>query len=67
MAEGRLIPSHDQNVLTFAEDVAFASPSAAAAVVYGGNINGRAAWKVEGTGQAYKDYQEAQIRQVADA
>ena len=65
--EGRLVPSNDPNVLTFAEDVAFASPSAAAAVVYAGNINGRAAWKVEGTGQVYKDYQEAQIRQVADA
>jgi predicted GIY-YIG superfamily endonuclease len=64
--QGRLAPSNDPNVLTFAEDVAFASPSAAAAVVYAGNINGRVAWKAEGSGQTYKEYQEAQIKQVAD-
>lgn len=64
--QGRLIPTTDPNMLSFSEDVAFASPSAAAAVVYAGNINGRTAWKIEGTGQTYKDYQEARIRQVAD-
>jgi hypothetical protein len=31
------------------------------------DMNGRTAFRVEGTGQTYKDYQEAQIRQVADA
>ncbi|WP_244627646.1 GIY-YIG nuclease family protein [Microvirga tunisiensis] len=66
LGEGRLIPSSDPSVLTFVEDVAFASPSAAAAVVYAGNMNGRIAWKVESTGQTYKDYQEAQIQQVAN-
>jgi predicted GIY-YIG superfamily endonuclease len=67
LERGQLVPTADPNTLSFAEDVAFASPSAAAAVVYAGNINGRAAWKVEGTGQPYKDYQEAQIRHVTDA
>lgn len=67
LERGQLVPTADPNTLSFAEDVAFASPSAAAAVVYAGNINGRVAWKVEGTGQPYKDYQEAQIRQVAYA
>jgi hypothetical protein len=65
--ECRLVASDDPNVLTFVEDVAFASPSAAAAVVYAGNMNGRTAWRLEGTSQAYKDYQEAQIRSVANA
>jgi hypothetical protein len=45
----------------FADNVAFESPSAAAAVVYAGNQNGRIAWRVKGTGQTYKDWQEGQI------
>jgi len=57
------VQTDDPNVLSFAEDVAFASPSAAAAVVYAGNMNGRIAWKVERTGQTYKEYQEGRIKQ----
>ena len=37
LAQGRLVQTENPNVLSFAEDVAFASPSAAAAVVYAGN------------------------------
>ena len=54
LAQGRLAQTDDPNVLSFTEDVASASPSAAAAVAYAGKMNGRAAWKVEGTGQIYK-------------
>ncbi len=49
-------------MLEFVEDVPFASPSAAAAVVYGGNMNGRAAWKLLSTGQSYGDWQDAKLR-----
>jgi hypothetical protein len=66
LAQGRLVQTENPNVLSFAEDVAFASPSAAAAVVYAGNMDGRIAWKVEGTGQTYKEYQEGRIKQAAD-
>ena len=66
LAQGWLVQTEDPNVLSFAEDVAFASPSAAAAVVYAGNMDGRIAWKVEGTGQTYKEYQEGRIKQAAD-
>lgn len=41
--EGRL--QQDNSKLLFQEDVEFASPSAAAAVVHGGHANGLTAWK----------------------
>lgn len=44
--EGRLIPDPDNDhQLRLTEDTPFRSPSAAAAVVYGGNVNGRTAWR----------------------
>ena len=61
MAEGKLVEADDPTALRFAEDVAFDSPSAAAAVVYAGNQNGRMAWRVKGTGQTYRDWQESKI------
>lgn len=45
----------------FAEDVPFASPSAAAAVVFAGNQNGRLAWRIGGSGTTYKDWQESKV------
>jgi hypothetical protein len=45
--EGKLVPNDKGNFYAFAEDVPFASPSAAAAVVFDGNQNGRIAWKVK--------------------
>ncbi|MCB4811932.1 DUF4357 domain-containing protein [Methylovorus menthalis] len=47
--------------LTFAEDYAFDSPSAAAAVIYGRNANGRTSWRIESTGQSYADWQDQQL------
>ena len=61
IADGKLVPTEDSQVLRFAEDVEFASPSAAAAVIFAGNQNGRTAWRVKGTNQTYKDWQESQI------
>lgn len=65
LADRKLIESGQPNILTFAENVAFDSPSAAAAVVYAGNQNGRIAWRVKGTGQTYKDWQDSQITKSA--
>jgi len=45
----------------FADDVVFASPSAAAAIIFNRNTNGRTAWKVEGTNTTLKDWQDAQL------
>ena len=44
----------------FAENYAFASPSAAAAIVYGRQANGTVAWKTS-IGQTYKDWEAAQL------
>lgn len=61
VASGKLVESTDPTCFVFAEDVAFASPSAAAAVVAAGNRNGRTYWKVEGTNQTYADWHSAQL------
>lgn len=53
--EGKLVPSSTDSALyEAAEDIAFQSPSAAAAVVAARNMNGRQTWKVEGTGETYE-------------
>lgn len=61
MTDQKLVESGQPNILTFAENIAFDSPSAAAAVVYAGNQNGRIAWRVKGSGQTYKEWQDGQI------
>ena len=55
-------PTNDQ-LLRFAEDYAFDSPSAAAAAVSGVGLNGRKDWKVKGQGISYKEWQERQVRE----
>lgn len=57
----RLAASPDPEFLEFMEDVTFASPSAAAAVITNRNTNGRTSWKVVSTGQSLKDWQDAQL------
>lgn len=48
-------------LLMFTEDVLFNSPSAAAAVVYGNNANGRVLWKTE-DGRTLKEIEEREAR-----
>ena len=64
VAEGKLIDGPDPDYYVFAEDVAFASPSAGAAVVAGRNTNGRRHWKVEATGQTYEGWHEAKLEEA---
>ncbi|WP_245291952.1 GIY-YIG nuclease family protein [Methylobacterium tarhaniae] len=59
--DGRLVPSADPQFLEFAADVAFMSASAAAAVIKNSNSNGRTAWRLVGTGQTLKEWQDAQL------
>ncbi|MEQ1716226.1 MAG: GIY-YIG nuclease family protein [Hyphomicrobium sp.] len=61
IADRRLVASTDGKVLRFADDVVFTSPSAAAAVIFNRNTNGRTAWKVRGTNKTLKEWQDAQI------
>ncbi|SPO67117.1 GIY-YIG nuclease family protein [Pseudomonas sp. JV241A] len=58
--EGVLTPD-GPNHMQFADDYAFRSPSAAAAVVSGRSSNGRKAWVVDGTGQTYAEWQNQQL------
>ena len=48
-------------LLRFTQEYAFDSPSGAAAVVSGSNVNGRVLWKIKGAGTSYKEWQEAQL------
>ena len=50
----------------FNEDVAFTSPSAAAAMVLARASNGRTEWKVLGTRKTYADWQEEQLATLND-
>lgn len=63
-----LVPA-DNNpaLLRFAEEYAFDSPSAAAAVVTGTGLNGRAHWKVKGENISYKEWQEKKVREAGEA
>ena len=62
---GRLVDDSQTNKWTLIEDIVFASPSAAAAVICGYNINGPQTWKVKGTQQTYADWLEAQVFAVS--
>ena len=61
VADGKLVDSHDANFYKFTEDVSFSSPSAGGAVVNAGNINGRTAWKVVDTGEAYQEWYDKKL------
>lgn len=59
--EQKLVAIPDRPLYLFAEDIAFKSPSAGAAIVNAGNINGRTAWKVSLTKQTYADWHQSQL------
>ncbi len=67
MDDGYLVPANDPALLTFVEDVAFSSPSAGAAVVNAGNINGRTAWKIADSGIPYQQWHESKIAVMNEA
>jgi len=67
VSDGRLVETDDPNLLRFAEDVAFASPSAAAAVVMGRNTNGRIEWRSEEDGITYQQWQDSKLARTPDS
>jgi hypothetical protein len=57
-----LVPvAGNSQLLRFEQDYAFDSPSAAAAVVSGTSLNGRAHWKVKGQNLTYKAWEAQQL------
>ena len=65
--DGALVEGPSPDLYQFADNVPFASPSAAATTVAAGNRNGRITWKVEGSGQTYAEWQEAKLAKTATA
>lgn len=60
--DGKLVEHPTQpDAMLFTDDVAFASPSAAASVIVNRNSNGRGEWKVAGTTQTYGEWQVKQL------
>lgn len=55
--DGTLTPSADNKTMVFTRDSVFASPSAAAAVVFGRVSNGREAWKADELGISFGEWQ----------
>lgn len=61
-ASGVLAPTAGSELLLeFIQDCPFDSLSAAAGVVAGTGLNGRAYWKLKGTGLSYRDWQARQL------
>jgi hypothetical protein len=56
LADGKLTDGPASDLYTFTSDVVFSSPSAAASIVAARSASGPREWKVEGTGQMYKDW-----------
>ncbi len=61
LREDGVLVAQGAELLQFSIDYPFDSPSAAAGVVAGTGLNGRAAWRVKGEGVAYKEWQERQV------
>jgi hypothetical protein len=61
IADGILVSDSDPKFLRFASDTAFASPSGAAGVVYGGNVSGNRYWRHAASGQSYGDWRKKQL------
>lgn len=55
--DGTLTPSADNKTMVFTRDSVFASPSAAAAVVFGRKSNGRKNWKADHLGISFGEWQ----------
>lgn len=60
--DGVLVPDPDnEDLYRFSRDYTFKSPSAAGSIVAASNVSGPVVWCVEGSGQTYRDWQDAKI------
>ena len=65
--DGTLAMLPDGATVAFSHDQVFASPSAAAAVIFGRNANGRTKWRIEKTGVSYGDWQNQGVEEILGA
>jgi hypothetical protein len=63
-SNGELADTNQPDLWRFTKDVRFNSPSAAAAVIAGSNINGRAAWILKATGQTYNQWKSSKLEEM---
>ncbi len=61
LAEGHLVEGPSAELYRFADDAVFSSPSAAASIVAGRSAGGPLEWKLEGSGQSYRDWRAARL------
>ena len=62
LAQGKLVADAAPDLYRFAEDIVFASPSAAASIVAARSASGPLEWKLATSGRTYRDWREAQLR-----
>ena len=64
---GKLIANGDnQDLMVFSENTPFRSPSAASAVIFGRNDNGRLSWILENSDKTYAQWQDELVESVED-
>jgi len=61
LADKVLVDNGEKDLLQFAGDASFKSPSAAASVVAGAQTNGRDTWRIEPGGQTYGQWHARQL------
>jgi hypothetical protein len=59
----KLIEGPNPDLLTFAANVLFSSPSAAASIVTARSASGPREWRVKETGQLYKDWRAERLNE----
>lgn len=64
LTDGKLIESDIPDCWTLNQDLPLTSPSAAACIVGGLSLNGRATWQVKDGNQSYANWQDSQIEKA---
>ena len=62
-----LVTEPESGLARFVKDTPFSSPSAASAVIYGRQDNGRTSWKVKDQNLTYGEWQQMQVSTIAQA
>lgn len=64
VAEGVILPTENPDVLVFASDYVFSSPSTAGGVVLDANCSGPQTWRRPESGMTYKSWEESLVRKA---
>jgi hypothetical protein len=67
LIDGKLIDSDNTDCWRLTQDLPLTSPSAAACVVGGLSLNGRATWQVKDANQSYASWQDSQLEKAQKA